>query len=44
MKPDLVAVMNGVATIMDVSIVGDGQAGNPWLNGKDRLSRMLVAQ
>ena len=36
-KPDLIAVKNGVATVMDVSIVGDGRAATAWLDKNEKL-------
>ena len=36
MKPDLIAVKSGAATVMDVSIVGDGSAATAWLNKKEK--------
>ena len=36
MKPDLIAVKNGVVTAMDISIVGDGQAATTWLDKKEK--------
>ena len=44
-KPDLIAVKNGVATVMDVSIVGDGRAATAWLdkNEKYGTERPLAA-
>ena len=45
MKPDLIAVKNGVGTVMDVSIVGDGRAATAWLdkNEKYGTERPLAA-
>ena len=37
MKPDLIGVKNGVATVMDANIVGDCWAATAWLDKKGEI-------